>query len=191
MSRVRQPRTWFTGDSHFGHGAIIDMACRPYRDVDEMDRAMIRAWNDVVASDDIVWHLGDFAHKAEPARVKSIFSALHGKKSLILGNHDKQATLQCDWEEAVPMRGLAIDGQQIVMCHYGMRVWPGMHRGMFYGHSHGRLPGSRQTLDVGVDSVGFAPVDLPTILARMAALPRLAYDEGRPIGEDLEDALTL
>tara|TARA_R110002124_G_scaffold16882_7_gene71445 strand:+ start:11792 stop:11965 length:174 start_codon:yes stop_codon:yes gene_type:complete len=49
---------------------------------------------------------------------------------------------------------------------------------------------SRKSLDAGVDSLWPAPVDLPTIQARMAALPRASYDEGKIEG-DLEDALTL
>lgn len=188
----RPVRTWFTADQHFGHAAILGMCSRPFTDVDAMDRAMVEQWNDVVAPDDIVFHLGDFAHKCKPDRVKSIFAALHGRKHLIIGNHDRQPALQQPWQEAVQMRAVVLDSVQIVLCHYGLRVWPGMHRNsiMLYGHSHGRLPGSRQTLDVGVDAVGFAPVDLPTIQARMAALPRVAYDEGQPVADDIEDALT-
>lgn len=189
----RPARTWFTADQHFGHAAVINMCSRPFSSVDEMDREMIAAWNAAVAPDDIVYHLGDFSHKAKHDHVRGIFAALHGRKHLVIGNHDRQPALQCSWEEAVQMRGLVLDDVQIVLCHYGMRTWPGQHRGalMLYGHSHGRLPGSRSTLDVGVDSVGYAPVDLPTIQARMAALPRLAYDEGRLIDDEPADTLTL
>lgn len=188
----RPVRTFFTADQHFGHHAVIGMCNRPFATVDEMDRSMIEQWNAAVALDDIVYHLGDFSHKAKHDRVRGIFAALHGRKHLIIGNHDRQPTLQQPWVEAVQMGGVVVDGIRIVMCHYGLRVWPGMHRGaiMLYGHSHGRLPGSRTTLDVGVDAVGYAPIDLPTIQARMAALPMPAYDEGRPVDEP-GDALTV
>jgi hypothetical protein len=49
----------------------------------------------------------------------------------------------------------------VILCHYGMRVWPASHHGSvhFYGHSHGRLPGYGRSRDVGVDmlDVAFRP----------------------------------
>jgi len=128
--------------------------------------------------------------------MKSIFQSLAGTKNLVMGNHDKAVTLALGWAETTPMRHLVVDGQQLQLCHYAMRVWPGMHRGslMLYGHSHSRLPGSRQSLDVGVDNMGFAPVDLPSIRARMEELPRVSYAHGHEIDEGYdeanEDALT-
>jgi len=55
---------------------------------------------------------------------------------------------------------VGVDGVRVVMCHYGLRVWPGMRRKAIAlcGHSHGRLPGTSMSLDAGVDCKGFAPV---------------------------------
>src|SRR5690606_36562794 len=53
-------RVWFTSDHHFGHANIIKFCNRPYADADEMDRALVEKWNDVVGPDDMVFHLGDF-----------------------------------------------------------------------------------------------------------------------------------
>jgi calcineurin-like phosphoesterase family protein len=50
-------KTYFTADHHFGHESIIGMCNRPFVAVDQMDRAMIAAWNEVVAPIDTVWHL--------------------------------------------------------------------------------------------------------------------------------------
>ena len=186
----RPQRVFFTADNHFGHAGIIDMACRPFRDVDEMDRSMIECWNAVVQPGDVVWHAGDFAHRCEPGRLQEIFKALHGTKNLVIGNHDKAATTRLGWAEMTPFKQLVVDGIQVNLMHYGMRVWPGMHKGslMLFGHSHSRLPGSRQTLDVGVDAVGFAPIDLADIQARMTELPRVSYAHGHPI-DDYDDEL--
>ncbi|MGH9119072.1 MAG: hypothetical protein ACRD0A_14675 [Acidimicrobiales bacterium] len=51
---------WFTADLHLGHANIIDYSRRPFDSVDEMNRALIDNWNEVV-DDDEVWMLGDFA----------------------------------------------------------------------------------------------------------------------------------
>jgi len=73
----------------------------------------------------------------------------------------------------VPLTHLAtvgVDGVRVVMCHYGLRVWPGMRRKAIAlcGHSHGRLPGTSMSLDAGVDCKGFAPVGMDGIRRRTA-----------------------
>jgi len=53
-------------------------------------------------------------------------------------------------------------GQQIILCHYAMRVWDKSHWGIWhlYGHSHGSLPDDPRSLsyDVGVDKNNFTPL---------------------------------
>ena len=69
------------------------------------------------------------------------------------------------WGSVSQMKDILVDGQRIFLCHYGMRTWPGAHRGALhlYGHSHGTLPGNAQCTDVGVDCWAFRPVTLPEI----------------------------
>ncbi len=102
------------------------------------------------------------------------FRRLHGRKRLIIGNHDRQSTRALPWAE--PPAHLAVlkeAGSRIVLCHYGLRVWPSMHHGTIslYGHSHGRLPGHSRALDVGVDNWDFFPVSIDQIRERLATLP--------------------
>jgi calcineurin-like phosphoesterase family protein len=157
--------THFTADNHFGHEAIITMSARPFTTVDEMDETMIANWNAVVAKNDNVWHVGDFAHRIDVKRKRAIFSRLNGSKHLVPGNHDDADTLSLAWASIGQIRQIVVDGQKIVLCHYGLRTWPGSRRGAlhFYGHSHGTLPGNSQSLDVGVDCWDFRPVSLPQI----------------------------
>jgi calcineurin-like phosphoesterase family protein len=163
--------TFFTADNHFGHENIIGMCNRPFATVDEMDRAMIAAWNEVVAKGDVVWHVGDFAFRCELRRKRAIFSQLNGSKHLVPGNHDDKDTLSLGWASIGQIREIVVDGQKVVLCHYGMRTWPGVHRGAIhlYGHSHGSLPGNAQCSDVGVDVWNFRPVTLPVILTALEA----------------------
>ena len=50
---------FFTGDQHFGHDNIRGFCARPFETVEEMDTALIDAWNSVVGIEDTVYHLGD------------------------------------------------------------------------------------------------------------------------------------
>lgn len=79
-------RTWLTSDPHYWHANVIKYCSRPYATVEEMNEALIENWNDVVAPEDIVIVLGDFAMAARA--VETILPRLKGRKKLILGNHD-------------------------------------------------------------------------------------------------------
>jgi calcineurin-like phosphoesterase family protein len=166
-------KTHFTADNHFGHESIITLSARPFATVDEMDEAMIANWNAIVAKGDNVWHVGDFARRIDVKRKHSIFSRLNGSKHLVAGNHDNNDTLKLAWASIGQIREITVDGQRLVLCHYGMRTWPGSRRGALhlYGHSHGTLPGNAQRLDVGVDCWAFRPVTLPEIRAKLEIEP--------------------
>lgn len=82
---------WVTADHHFGHRNILAYDSRPFHNVSEMDEVLISRWNQVVKTDDTVWHLGDFA-LASFDYARSVLGRLHGRKHLILGNHDRSAS---------------------------------------------------------------------------------------------------
>lgn len=166
--------TFFTSDTHFGHANIIRYCDRPFEGVEAMDEALIANWNALARPGDEVWHLGDFAFERDPRRLASIFRRLNGRKRLVIGNHDGRAVLELPWSAPpVHYAETSVDGQRLVLFHYGLRVWNGMRRKAvhLYGHSHGRLPGSDRALDVGVDCWGYAPVGLARIRKRLAGNP--------------------
>lgn len=172
---------YFTADTHFGHARIIDLAKRPFHDVEEMDAHMIDRWNCVVRPGDTVYHLGDFAFAPHDPYLKS----LNGEKHLIKGNHDhsNRVNRSTGWASVRDMANIKLRYQHgdmevidIVLCHYGLRVWNKSHHGAlhFYGHSHGSLPGDSQSCDVGVDCWNFEPVSLGQIREHLATLPKRA-----------------
>ena len=68
---------WVTSDHHFGHSNIIKFCKRPFESADDMDQAMIDAWNSVVSPHDVVFHLGDFTLSGLP-EAREYFSKLNG-----------------------------------------------------------------------------------------------------------------
>jgi calcineurin-like phosphoesterase family protein len=166
---------WFTSDTHFGHANIVKYSNRPFASVLEMDEALIANWNARVRPNDEVWHLGDFTFKAE-AEATLYLNRLNGLKHLIWGNHDSERVRSLAlWASSQPYAELSMNGKRIVLLHYGLRVWNRSHHGAlhFYGHSHGSLPGDRQSCDVGVDNpvCRYAPWRLEEIERHLAALP--------------------
>jgi calcineurin-like phosphoesterase family protein len=160
---------WFTSDSHYYHRNIIKYQNRPFASIEEMNEGMIKNWNDLVKPDDHVFHLGDFSF-GDTDSSQLILNRLIGHKHLILGNHDKPRTLpKTGWESIDSIREISVKGHKVILCHYAMRVWNRSHHEsyMLYGHSHGHLPGTTQSQDVGVDVFAYKPVTFEQILAKM------------------------
>lgn len=85
---------FFISDTHWGHANILNFArpdgtrLRPeFKDVDEMNEAMVDRWNAIVRPQDKVYHLGDVAMKY-PALVH--VRRCNGHKRLVRGNHDEE-----------------------------------------------------------------------------------------------------
>ena len=160
---------FFTSDTHYGQRQALWMYKRPFPSVPEMDAAMIANWNERVGADDDVWHLGDFAIRQPVARMSEILGALHGRKHLIGGNNDEDATRSLPgWTSVQDYAEIEVEGTRLVLCHYAFRTWNDMGQGVInlHGHSHGRLsPVSRQ-YDVGVDARNFRPVTLAELRVR-------------------------
>ncbi|WP_185982580.1 metallophosphoesterase [Aureimonas mangrovi] len=168
---MSKSKTFFVSDTHFGHERIIELSGRPYADVHEMNAAMTACWNSVVRPEDTVWHLGDFAYRSKNGP-ETYFHKLHGIKHLIVGNHDGEPTRNLPWASVQQMAEISVDSQRIFLCHYPVLEWPGYHRGAvhLFGHVHGSRPGMPNSLDVGVDAVGFVPIQMPEIMRRLEAL---------------------
>lgn len=86
------PAVFLVSDTHFGHAGVCRFTrndgvtkLRPWDSAEEMDEAMVKAWNDRVRPNDKVYHLGDVVinRKALPTLAR-----LNGDKVLIRGNHD-------------------------------------------------------------------------------------------------------
>ena len=176
-------QTFFTADTHFSHAAAIDMCNRPFKSADQMNSALVAAWNQTVGPRDIVWHLGDFSFGPVEDGEK-IFRKLNGQKHLIRGNHDKRTVDDWAWASVSDQKMIKVGDQKVFLCHYPMLEWPGFFRETvhLYGHVHGNRTVPGRACDVGVDVWGYRPVTLDEIM------PRLERSE-RPKPETINERL--
>lgn len=160
---------FFTSDEHYGHKNIIKYCDRPFKDIDEMDREIIKRHNEVVKPGDTVIHAGDFALCRNP---QSYISKLNGDHIFIRGSHDRWMGRSYHeiWERT-------INGISIVVCHYPMIIWGKSHYGSFqlFGHIHkgGRhqIPLNGKQLNIGVDTNNFYPYSFDQIIQIMKDKP--------------------
>lgn len=163
---------FFTADTHFGGFNIIKHCNRPFKNVEEMDEAIIRNWNNRVSYKDTVYHLGDFLHR-NVSNPKQYLDRLNGKLVLVAGNHDREIDAMIDLfalDFSRDILEIKYHNQLIIMCHYKMAIWRRKFKKkhpawMLYGHSHGCAPDelNELSMDVGVDCNGFAPLSFNEI----------------------------
>lgn len=167
---------YFTADLHFYHEHIIKNTQRPFHTVEDMNKTLIRKWNDRVAPDDEIYILGDFIMKGVD-KASAVLYSLKGKKYLIRGNHDNFADkaaldsfLFADIRDYMEITYL---NTVFVLFHYPIVEWNGAGRGAIalHGHQHNHKDyniKNRQNgilrYDVGVDANDMAPVSAEEII---------------------------
>lgn len=77
-------RVFGIADTHFSHEKIIQYCNRPFKSVEEMNRVMLKNWNNTVGKNDLVLHLGDL-YLGKKAEAREFLTKLNGRKILIMG----------------------------------------------------------------------------------------------------------
>lgn len=163
-------KVWFTSDAHFDHALIIKFCSRPFRDIDHMNREIIRRWNDQVDVGDLVYHVGDFSFKGQ-GNCKRFEGMLNGDIVHVVGNHDRnngvKSYIECCLMRYGKMKifvkhrppdrdnvfdAFMFDSCDLVLCGHVHNNW-----------KHKLLCG-KFVVNVGLDVWGFEPVTLLSIL---------------------------
>lgn len=134
---------YYIADTHFGHTNIIRFDERPFKNILEMERTIIKNWNERVTNEDTVYIIGDFCWNLEDEWIR-ILNQLNGAKVLIRGNHDikhPSATLKSKFRKICDYEKIKDNGQTIIMSHYPILFFN--HSGdrntwHFCGHTHNR-----------------------------------------------------
>ena len=153
-------------DPHFFHGNILKYCYRDFKDINQMNNALIKYHNEVVKPEDTVYCLGDFAmvRKSDIQKLGPIIDKLNGVQHLILGNHDEgnpftyvnmgftsvHTALYVDEFLLIhdPAMSVAVSEEQKVLC----------------GHIHQlSLTVGKNVLNVGVDLWNYRPVSIDYI----------------------------
>lgn len=181
-------KIWFTSDTHFGHQNILKFCDRPWSTIEEHDEGLISNWNSIVGTDDIVFHLGDFAF-AHPKEWRNIISKLNGHIYLIVGNHDETRYPGHDvfemFEGVSNQMYITIDNKHIYLNHYPFLCYGGTYRNpkdcvwQLFGHVHTKATGRKGKdderlnicfpfqYDVGVDNNNYKPISWEEVKSKI------------------------
>ena len=182
----RNAKTYFISDTHFNHKNIIKYCNRPFKDVEEMNKVLIKNWNEAITDFDTVFHLGDVALTNE-SEIKELIPKLNGKKILIKGNHDKKSkeffSKAGFW--IVTESSLKLDDEKIILSHKPLKDTE-IPEGYInvHGHIHNNplhkinpetnemeypeeLYSEKLHFNVSVDVIEFKPISLEELLKRL------------------------
>lgn len=163
-------KTFLIGDTHFYHKNIINYCDRPFETVAQMNEQLIRNWNKVVKRDDRVIVVGDFALCGRE-QIIQIGKKLNGKKTLILGNHDR-ASIKTYYEagfEFVSQYPIVLD-EFYIISHYPKYVQPKGIYSNIYAHVHNDetyLDCTARSFCVSAERINYTPIDFNLIKERM------------------------
>lgn len=113
---------YVTSDLHFCHNRGFVYEPRGFKNIDEMNEAIVENWNSIVQPDDVVYVLGDIILNDNESGLK-LLKSLKGKIHIILGNHDT-ATREALYKtcenvvEVVLAERLKYRGYHFFMTHY-------------------------------------------------------------------------
>ena len=133
---------YFIADTHFGHENALAFDNRPFRNIEEHDRALAENWNGAVGMDDEVFILGDLSWM-NASKTIALVKELNGIKHLIVGNHDKNLLKNREFQslfaEITDYKEILLpDKTGLVLSHYPIPCFNHHFYGWyhFYGHVH-------------------------------------------------------
>ena len=154
---------YFTSDLHLEHPNIIHYCGRPFRNVQQMNKVLIKNWNSVINEDDVVYMLGDLSIKP-PAYKRGLWhfvDNMKGKKHLILGNHDYLEPF-----DYIDMGFISVHTmlwlEEFTLIHDPAQAYK-INGPVLHGHVHQNWKKHKNAINVGVDVWDFKPVSIDDI----------------------------
>lgn len=169
-------KIFVVSDTHFSHKNICKFIkedgdkLRPWDDVGEMDKDLIRFWNETVDNNDVVYHIGDVCLSR---RGLSVVRELNGIKILIKGNHDNfelgyytkyfTDVMGCQIIEDAVLTHIPIHSGQL-------EDWPKANYNI-HGHLHHKFvldeKGKRDKryFNACLENINFRPIDIDKVFS--------------------------
>lgn len=176
-------KIFLTSDLHFCHDREFIWGPRGFKNIYEMNEAIVkRAW-EVMESDDDFYILGDLMLKDDEAGIKLI-NELPGRKFIVLGNHDTKNRIEKYRKDINNLcsilyaNRLEYKGYHFYLSHFPTLTGNLEHESLkqttcnLFGHTHSKdkfyqdIP---YMYNVAVDAHDCYPVDIDSIILDMEA----------------------
>lgn len=164
-------KIFVTSNLQLGRPQAIKKYKRPFKNVDEMTDFLIREWNSVVSSGDLVYHLGNFAW--DPKTAQEALERLNGQILLLPAEYD-------DAVMVLSKKGMLRSGVKLInriqhleaykvnLSYWPMEAWPGKEKGFYsvigYPPKQFKSDPKKKRINMSTDLWGYKPQDLEKTL---------------------------
>lgn len=132
-------KIFYIADWHYSHANCVHFDNRPFKNVEEMNEALITNWNSVVSPGDTVYVLGDMFW-CKTTEAIAVMDKLNGQKILVQGNHDRvhDAQFRSKFVKIDEYMEIKDGDRNVVLCHYPIPCFKNhfYHWYHLYGHVH-------------------------------------------------------
>lgn len=136
---MSEPIKRYIADWHYEHANCINFDNRPFVNVEEMNKELIRRWNSVVKPGDVTYVLGDMFWCNTTTAIE-VLKQLNGQIVLIKGNHDrcKDKDFVSCFAKITDYLEIKDGNRDVVLCHYPIPCFKNHYYGWYhlYGHVH-------------------------------------------------------
>lgn len=153
-------KTYFISDLHLNHRNIIKYTQRCFNGVEEMNREIVKKWNSVVGSDDLVYFVGDLCFGNPNYWLRK----LNGTIIFLKGNHDK-------YINAPHNRIIKYKGKKFLLVHNPYYIPSNWNEWVIHGHVHNNnlekypvINKKNKTINVSCELLNYRPVEINEVM---------------------------
>jgi calcineurin-like phosphoesterase family protein len=168
-------KIWLTSDLHFNHDKEFIWQARGFNSVQEMNEALVKNFNSVVAPEDTVYILGDNMMGMDMESGLAYLRRLNGIKYMAIGNHDTDARITAYRDSGIFSDiqfgyRIKVKGRVYLFTHYPTVTANGddLRVVNLYGHTHQEdsnfFEDRPYMYHVGVDSHNCFPVSMDKVI---------------------------
>lgn len=170
-------KIFFTSDTHFNHDREFVYSPRGFKTIQEMNRTLVKNWNETVGNDDDIYVLGDFFLGTDFNYIQEVLNKLNGRIHLVTGNHDtpSKITEYTSWNNIVEIADalrIRYKKREFFLCHYpvltaSLEQDPDKAVINLFGHTHSKdkfYEDRPYMYNVAVDANDNKPVEIEEIL---------------------------
>jgi calcineurin-like phosphoesterase family protein len=164
---MKKQKIFMTANTYFGRHKALELPKRKdYSSVHDMNQSMIDSWNKVVGENDLVYHLGYFAH--DPNTTNEVLEQLNGNIYFMSNGSDRtipDIIHLYDYIMLYEGQILEIPNKNSIISYFPLEVWDNEDTLHFYGDERvsTNLEESPNRMNVSFDLWG-RPVELDECL---------------------------
>ena len=175
---------YISSDWHLDHKRIIDLAERPFKSTDEMNKVILTNMFAKLKPNDDFYFLGDLSWSTPGYALLFEMLPKNINFHIILGNHDRASSFNKYKKQIASvshMKDIKIQNIPVTLCHYPMITWNKSHYNAFqlFGHHHINSHGTDQLnshfagkqLNVNCEMHNFQPWSETEIIDYMKTRP--------------------